>query len=308
MREEKIIIGKDTEHPLNGLLTLPEEENPNIPGLVLVHGSGASDMDETLYENTPFKDIAETLAEHGVATLRYDKRTYVYGKKIMKNMKDAIPSTVYEEVIEDVILAANLLREDSRIGKVFMLGHSLGGVLAPRIEAMGGDFDGLIIAAGTPRTMREVIFMQLDDAIGNYKGLSGIIVKSIIKRNRKKLQEMDTWTEEELKTKNFPLGRGMAWYIKEMEEHPPELYTKNMSKPLFVFQGDKDFQVKVDPDFIGYQTLLADYPDVTFKIYEGLNHLFTTSHGTNSLKDYKTPEKVSSQVTDDIAAWIHGIE
>jgi dienelactone hydrolase len=305
MKEEKIIIGKGTKYPLNGLLTLPGEEKPNIPALVLVHGSGAHDMDETIYQNKPFKDIAEALAKHGIATLRYDKRTHVYGKQMLKEVKTGIVMTVFEETIEDAIFAAKLLRDDERIGKVFMLGHSLGGVLAPRIEASGGDFDGLIIAAGTTRTLREVLYMQMDDAMENYKGLFAKIVKWQIKRNKEKLREIDTWTEEEQKSKNFLLGRGSAWYIKEMEEHPSELYIKEMSKPIFVFQGDKDFQVKVDPDFAAYQTLLADYPDVTFKIYEGLNHLFTTSHGTNSPKDYKTPEKVSSQVTDDIATWVH---
>jgi dienelactone hydrolase len=306
MREEKIIIGKGTEYPLNGLLTLPDNPERDIPGVVLIHGSGATDMDETIFQNKPFRDIAEALAEHGIAVMRYDKRNYAHKKKWEKENKIQV-FTVYKETIEDAVFAAELLREDPRIGKVFMFGHSMGGALAPRIDASGGDFDGLIIAAGSPRTMREVMTEQMDDAVRNLKGLIGVIARWQIRKPKLKLKEMDGWSKEELKSKKLllGLGKGFAYYLKEMEDHPPELYIKDMTKPIFVFQGDKDFQIKVETDFVAYQKLFADYPDVTFKIYEGLNHLFTTSHGTNSPKDYKTPGKVSRQVTDDVAAWIH---
>ena len=61
MFEEKIIIGKNTKHPLNGILTLPNEINNPVPAVVLVHGSGASNMDEKVLKLTPFKDLAKGL-------------------------------------------------------------------------------------------------------------------------------------------------------------------------------------------------------------------------------------------------------
>jgi dienelactone hydrolase len=305
MREENIVIGEGTQYPLNGLLTLPDKPERDIPALVLVHGSGPHDMDQTTYKNKPFKDIAEALAAHGIAVLRYDKRTYAYGRDLVEATKAGVPLTAYKETIEDAAFAAQLLRRDPRIGKVFLFGHSMGATLGPRIDATGGNFDGLILAAGTTRAIREIMFEQMDEAMRRYKGLRGFIARWQIKKNKPKLLEIDTWTEEELKTKDFILGKGIAYHIKDMEAHPPGLYTKDMTKPLFVIQGDKDFQVSVEKDFAGFQRLLADYPDVTFKLYEGLNHIFTTSHGTRSVEDYQVAGKVSSQVTDDIAAWIH---
>jgi dipeptidyl aminopeptidase/acylaminoacyl peptidase len=74
-----------------------------------------------------------------------------------------------------------------------------------------------------------------------------------------------------------------------------------------IIQGEKDFQVKAETDFVLYQKMLSDHPNVNFKLYEGLNHKFTSSYGTNSIKDYKIPGTVSSEVTDDIASWINGI-
>src|SRR5579875_3559777 len=111
MAEEKVVIGAETNHTLNGMLSIPVEANGLFPAVVLVHGSGPSDMDEKVGNNYPFRDLAEGLSEKGIAVLRYDKRTFVYGKQ----MKNDIGISVKEETIEDAILAAEFLRNDSRI-------------------------------------------------------------------------------------------------------------------------------------------------------------------------------------------------
>ena len=60
---------------------IPNGKGP-FPGVVLVHGSGAHDRDETLGPNKPFRDLAEGLASCGVAVLRYEKRNHVHAQKI----------------------------------------------------------------------------------------------------------------------------------------------------------------------------------------------------------------------------------
>ena len=97
MISEKIIVGENTKYPLNGLLTLPEDIIKPVPAVVFVHGSGASNMDEKVGKITPFKDLAEGLATHGVASIRYDKRSYVHGLKMLKEKN----VTVEIETIED---------------------------------------------------------------------------------------------------------------------------------------------------------------------------------------------------------------
>ena len=151
MIEEKIVVGAGTEYPLNGLLTLPDAPAEKLPAVVLVHGSGASNMDEKVFALTPFKDLAEGLAARGIASVRYDKRTFVYGRKMAKQ---AI--TVKEETIDDALAAAHLLRADPRIDPeaVFLIGHSMGAMLAPRIDAEGGDFRALVLLAGSPYRRR----------------------------------------------------------------------------------------------------------------------------------------------------------
>ena len=85
MIEEKIILGKNTRYPLKGMLTLPEGEGP-FPAAVLVHGSGSSNMDEKVGKLTPFRDIAQGLARRGVATIRYDKRSFAHGLKMVREI------------------------------------------------------------------------------------------------------------------------------------------------------------------------------------------------------------------------------
>ena len=139
MQTEKIILGANTKYPLNGILTLPDQTGVSFPAVVFVHGSGASNMDEKVGRLTPFKDLAEGLASHGIASLRYDKRSFGHGLKMLKEKECC---TVKEETITDALLATELLRMDSRIDpkKIFLIGHSMGGMLAPRIDAEGGDY------------------------------------------------------------------------------------------------------------------------------------------------------------------------
>ncbi|MCL2530257.1 MAG: lysophospholipase [Coriobacteriia bacterium] len=303
MTEEKIVVGAGTEFPLNGILTLPDTAEQPLPAVVLVHGSGPQTMDEKIGKVTPFKDIAQALAEKGIATLRYDKRTKIYGRKMMKNAADI---TVKTETIDDTILATELLRGDSRIGKIFILGHSMGGMLAPRIDAEGGNYDGIIIAAGSPRELREILMDQFADALEGYKGLIKLIASKQIASIIPKLVEIDSLTDEEAKKKKV-LGGSRAYYFKEFEAYPTSPYLDALDKPLFVFQGSEDFQVNPHKDFEGYKRLLEGKPNATLKLYPGLNHVFTTQHATRSMKDYKVPEKVAPEVTNDIADWIWSV-
>ena len=113
MITERIIVGENTKYPLNGLLTLPDDANKPVPAVVFVHGSGPSNMDEKVGKVTPFKDLAEGLAKFGIASIRYDKRTFVHGFKLVKEKN----VTVKMETIEDALLATEILKKDSRIDK-----------------------------------------------------------------------------------------------------------------------------------------------------------------------------------------------
>lgn len=309
MITEKIIVGENTKYPLKGLLTLPNSTEGPVPAVVFVHGSGASNMDEKVGKLTPFKDLAEGLAKNGIASLRYDKRSFAHGLKL--TMDKSITITVKEETIEDAILATELLKRDSRIDsdKVFIIGHSMGGMLAPRIDAEGGNYKGLIIMAGTPRKLEEIMKEQSEEAMASL----GPVLKKIAGKQMNKFNNLFDglyeMSDEEAKKKKVGGGTTL-YYFKEMGEKSVEKYLADLDKPMLIMQGSKDFQVKVDKDFGAYKELLAGKSDVTFKLYEGLNHAFVPSvYGeiSKAKKEYNVEQHIGEEVISDIANWIKSV-
>ena len=306
MIKEKIIIGENTKYPLNGLLTLPMDTTKPVPAVVFVHGSGSSNMDEKVGKLTPFKDLAEGLAKHGIASIRYDKRSFAHGFKMLKDKSR--PITVKEETIEDAILATELLRKDFRIdpGKIFIIGHSMGGMLAPRIDAEGGDYRGLILMAGTPRKLEEVLIEQNEEVLSELKGLAKWLIRKQVQKLRRTFTGLYDLSDEEA-TKKKVGGGTTLYYFKEMGEHPVSDYLIAMEKPMLIMQGEKDFQVKVDKDFKEYQNLLKGKSNAAFKLYANLNHAFVPSvYGSimKANKEYNVEQHIGKEVIADIANWI----
>ena len=307
MNEEKIIIGENTQYPLNGLLTLPDDTAKPVPAVVFVHGSGASNMDEKVGKLTPFKDLAQGLARHGIASVRYDKRSFAHGFKMLRD-KD-LEVTVKTETIDDAILATELLKKDPRINpeRVFIIGHSMGGMLSPRIDAEGGNYAGLIIMAGSPRKLEEIILDQNEAALRSTKGFVNWIVKKQVAKFAAMFDGMYELSDAEAKKKKMGGGTTL-YYFKEMGEHAASAYLSSCEKPVLIMQGEKDFQATAEKDFAAYKQLLAGRSNVTFRLYENLSHAFVPSVYGDIMKakqEYNVKQHISDKVIGDIASWIN---
>lgn len=306
MEIEKIIIGENTKYPLNGLLTLPENITEPVPAVVFVHGSGSSNMDEKVGQLTPFKDLAEGLANKGIASIRYDKRSFAHGLKMVRDKSTII--TVKEETIDDAILATELLKKDSRIDShnIFIIGHSMGGMLAPRIDSEGGKYKGLIIMAGTPRKLEDVMLEQNESVLSSTKGLVNWIVRKQVTKLSGLFSGLYELSDEEAKKKKV-MGGTTLYYFKEMGEHSVADYLATTKKTMLIVQGEKDFQVSVEKDFNEYKRLLNDKTNVEFRLYENLNHAFVNYLYSDILKakqEYNTERHIGEEVISDIADWI----
>ncbi len=305
MMQEKIIVQSDARYPLKGLLTLPDERFWPCPAVVLVHGSGSSSMDEKVQKLTPFKDLAEGLAKYGIATIRYDKRSYAHGLKLVRS-KECI--TVKQETIDDACAAVELLKQDKRIdlNKLFVLGHSMGGMLAPRIDAQVEGLSGLIIMAGSPRGLHEILLDQFDEMMQKSNRFVQWILKKQIKKFQGVFSHLDQMSDEE--AKKTSLGNGVtAYYFKEMMKYPTEELLKKLQKPVLVVQGEDDFQVNVEKDYQLYQNIMKNQSNSSFKLYEGLNHCFVKSISNdiaNAKNEYNTERHIPEEVIKDFADWI----
>lgn len=310
-----IVIGEGTDFPLDGLLSIPYNVTGKIPAVVLVHDYGRRDMNETLNRNAPFLYMTHYLASHGIAVIRYHKRTWTHSEKMIEKFGGSY--TVKEETIEDVILATEILKENPRIdeNKIFILGYGLGGMLAPRIfTEEGGNYAGIISLAGPTRILFEVIYDRQ---------MSYIEAMPEGDEKRAMLAQMETYDEHvkdlmsisDEQAKNTPWSDDTSgislYYYKEMNDHPVSEYAKDIKIPFLILQGDKDFQTYADKDFIIWQKLLAGRTNVTFKLYEGLNHRFIKSTSKNIteedkllVENYDELHQIETQVLMDITQWI----
>lgn len=304
MYQEKIIVGEGTPYPLNGLLTFPDGMTGPVPAAVFVHGSGPSNMDEKVMKLTPFRDLAGGLAGHGIASLRYDKRTFVHARRMIKGHRTV---TVWEETIEDALLAVELLKKDRRIDpeRVFLLGHSMGAMLAPRIDAEGADVRGLILMAGTPYRLEDIVLRQLRQA-GNGKSLLKPVVTLEEKFYSKRFRDLYGMSDDEAKKKKFA-GNLTLYYFKEMGRKTAADYLLESGKPALILQGGRDFQVLAEEDFREFRRLLAGRDNVTFRLYPELNHVFVKAIYDDILKaskDYRVERHIGDEVIGDIARFI----
>ncbi|KIX11731.1 alpha/beta hydrolase [Dethiosulfatarculus sandiegensis] len=284
---------------LPGTLTLPKQGGP-FPTVVLVHGSGPQDRDETIGPNKPFKDLARGLASRGIAVLGYDKRTRVYGAQSAENPADL---TVRQETIEDAVAAVSLLQSKSSVkkDKIFLLGHSLGGMLMPRIAEVQKTAAGFILMAANARPLEDLILEQTlfqaslkPDLTAKDKEHLALIKKLVTKI--KNLTNRET-------SQGMLLGAPPAYWL-DLKAYNPVKAAKAIIRPVLIMQGGNDCQVNKDRDFGLWQKELSQMPNLEFRFYPKLNHLFMKVDGKSTGKEYQNPGNIDVQVIEDIAAWV----
>jgi hypothetical protein len=300
-RKIEVTIGSG-DWALPGTLTAPWGGSP-APAVVLVHGSGPNDRDETIGPNKPFRDLAEGLSSLGIAVLRYDKRTYKHGQKMMP-LLDSL--TVKEEATDDVVLAVETLRRTPGIdtSKIFVLGHSLGGTLIPRIAQANQDIAGFILMAGATKPIEEMVVEQMeyifaldnDTSEAEREQLDAIRIQAAFVKS-------DSLTPDTPRER-LPLGMPARYWLDLRGYHPEEA-AKAISCPMLILQGERDYQVTME-NFDAWKKALGNRKDVTFISYPELNHLFIEGKGKSSPDEYGTPGHVAQKVIEDIAGWVKG--
>ena len=295
--ERGITLGAD-QWKLPGVVTLPNGKCP-FPAVVLVHGAGPNDRDESVFSNKMFRDIAEGLASRGIAVLRYDKRTNVFGYEMAGK-----PITLHEETIEDAVRAVAVARAQKEINprRVFVLGHSLGGYASPRIAARDGKLAGLILLDGNARPIEDLVLDQNEYVAGLALVPNPAQQRQLeeLRAEVAKVKKLDPAGQNPPMVMKMPVG-----YFLDLKGYDPAAAAAKLAIPMLILQGERDFQVTMK-DFALWKSGLAAKKNAMLKSYPKLNGLMIAGEGKGSPADYRAPGNVDAEVVTDIVAWLKG--
>ena len=294
---EETVYLKSGTHQLAAIITTPKGVT-NFPMVVLVHGSGPSDMDGSVGPNKPLKDIANGLAGKGIGSVRYVKRTVIYPAEFSKAF------TVKEEVLDDAVAAVALAKtvKGADVKSVYVLGHSLGGMLAPRIATLAPDIKGIILAAAPARQLTDVIKDQNRYVVARAKDTTGNLAKALesalIEVEKSRITKLGT-----MKPDSVVMGLPVSYWI-DLNNYDQVAIAKKLTKRIYIIQGGNDFQVP-ETDYQLWKSALTDKAGVTFKHYGEINHLLSPQMEMGDATQYQKMVNVSEQLVKELALWIN---
>jgi len=275
------------DSPACGLgATLTTPEGGAETGVVLVHGSGPNDRDETIGPNKPLKDLAWGLASEGVAVLRYDKRT---------NACDVATSDLGlgPLVVDDALTALDRLRAETEVADAAVVGHSLGAYAAPRIASEDGDAAAFLLAAPS-RPLYELV----PDQVRYLASLDGTVTDA----EQEQIDAVEA-TSDRLASENYGDG-GFDWgpaFWRDVADYDPVAVAEGLGNPVYALQGGRDYQVSPTEDFPAYRDALGESNTA---LYDDLNHLFVAGEGDPNPSEYFQPGNVAEAVVADLAGWL----
>lgn len=295
--EEEMTLGEDP-WVLPGTLTLPTHVEGAVTGVVLVHGSGPNDRDETLGPSKVFKDLAWGLATAGFAVLRYDKRTLVHGAAMAACPE---PLTVQQETVDDAVLAAAWLGARDEVDRVVVIGHSLGAMLAPRIAAAAPEVAAMIALAPGARPLEDMSVEQVETIINLNDHVSEVEAQKLaeFKAARDKIKQL---TQDDAHDKTPVMFAPPAYWLA-LRGFMPHQEASALSVPVLVLQGERDYQVTM-VDFEMWRAALAGHDNATLKSFPALNHLFIAGEGPSRPEEYAQLGHVCAEVLETIKAWL----
>lgn len=306
--ERTFTLNKGKDYESEAFLTIPTR-TPKPPCVIYVHDAGPWDKDGSRYSNKPFFDLAWGLASKGIASLRFDKRTFLHYKTISEN-KILITPTFDTE--EDVFEAIRLLkkRKDIDTNRIYLIGHGLGAVLTPRIAQKDKSIKGLIMLAPYGRPLEDALLEEFEyvmqlDTLKNGQNKRQAVEKLKMQVKNVKSPTLSLATQ----TSSLPLETPASFWLNLRSFNSIKVL-KELKLPALILRGERDYRT-TDADFDNWKSSLLNgrVHDNTYSFikYTDLNNIFMEGDGKSSPLEYHEPKNVSKKVVDDIAQWIHSL-
>lgn len=280
---------------LVGTLQLPAGRAP-FPAVLLISGSGPTDRDGNSAglggKNDGLRQLAESLAARGIASVRFDKRGVGASR-----MPVAERDVTLDTFVDDAVAWGQLLRGDARVSTLTVAGHSEGALIgliaAPRLGA-----DAVVTIAGPGRPLQDVLREQLEGRLPPpLKEQAWRILDSLAAG-----RTVDS-TPPVLAALFRP---SVQPFLISTFRHDPQALLRGLAIPALVAQGTTDLQVNLKDA----ERLAAARPDVRLLRVEGMNHVLKPVSGDMAaqLPSYRTPEPVvAPALVEGIAAFVRGV-
>jgi dienelactone hydrolase len=295
--EREVAVGSG---PLavQGTLSLPHGRGP-WPGVVLLPPMGSFDRDETSGLNKPLKDLAWGLASRSVAVLRFDMVTYTHSQQVA--MKRDF--TMTDEYVPYAVAAVRILQQQPTVDttRVFVLGHSMGGKIAPRVAEALPSIAGLVIMAGDTQPMQRSAIRvarylaQLSPGPDAHAAMETMIRQAALVDS----PELSPATP----ARELLFGLSGSYWL-DLRSYDPVSTAAALDKPMFILQGGRDYQVTVEDDLSRWKAELGQRPNVTIRVYDADNHFFFPGAGPSTPAEYDPAQHVDPAVVADIATWL----
>ena len=324
--EEVVFQNKKARIDLAGTITLPDSAG-TFPAVILVHGSGPHDRNETILGHKPFFVLADYLTKNGIAVLRYDKRG-------VGESKGDFATALTSDFADDAAAAVDFLRTRKEIDKkcIGIIGHSEGGIIAPMVAASNRNIAFIVLMAAPGIKGIDIIMAQNENAMKR-QNMEPENIETLQKINREIFESLADWEGTETNRtilrdnlnrlwEKLPLLVRLKmnkdqyirnnfnaiirpWYRNSLQINP-ETYLTKVSCPVFAINGEKDTQVIALNNLTTIKKALKKGKNYRYetKTYPNLNHLFQTCE-TGEADEYgRIEQTISEEVLGDITSWI----
>lgn len=316
-RTEEVVVQSAPGVRLAGTLTLPQGKGP-FPAVVMITGSGAQDRDENILGHKPFAVIADRLTRDGIAVLRVDDRGFA------KSTGDFASATDDDFAVDAAANVAFLRgRPDIDPARIGLIGHSEGGLVAPKVAAKDPRLAFIVLMAGPGVPLSEVLRAQRA-ALGPAMGLSPEQIKKsqtmldhvdVAMRGAKDEAEAQARAIKVITAEAGDLVQSPAQakmlaeqlssgWMRDLVDYDPRPTLAKVKCPILALNGSKDGQVPPDQNLPAIRGATKGNPDVTIVELPGLNHLFQTAK-TGAVGEYADIEETVAPIAlDTMSSWI----
>jgi dienelactone hydrolase len=284
---------------LAGTLLVPKTGKAPFPAVITITGSGQQTRDEYLplaglEKYRPFRQIAEALASRGIAVLRVDDRGVGDSKG-----SETLKVSTSANFADDVRAQVDFLRERREVdpGRIALLGHSEGGVIAPMVAASDRRIAAIVLLAGTAKRGDEIIAYQVN------QGLEADLTMTEEARVKARADQQKNMRQAIAGDASAPESLRSPW-MRYFLAYDPLPTIRKVRQPILILQGELDRQVTADQaEMLAKAARESGNRDVALRVFPGLNHLFLPAK-TGAVSEYSSlstnaiPDDVMKPLTD----------